>query len=65
MAKKTLTQPVFDYTNEINHIILTNMFCKIKPDITVEEAIEAHKTLFSDYTKPVMEDDIKNYFNNL
>ena len=64
MAKKTLTQPVFDYTNEINHIILTNMFCKIKPNITVDEAIEAHKLLFNDFTKPVTSEDILEYFKD-
>jgi len=63
MTKKTTI--TFDYTNETNHLILTNMFCKVKPNITLDEAIEAHKTLFSDYTTPVTEEDITNYFNNL
>lgn len=63
MAKKTTI--TFDYTNETNHLILTNMFCKVKPNITLDEAIEAHKTLFSDPTKPVTAEDITNYFNNL
>jgi hypothetical protein len=65
MAKTETTTPTFDYTNEKNHLILTNMFCKVKPNITLDEAIEAHKTLFSDHTIPVTEEDITNYFNNL
>ena len=65
MAKKTVTPPpTFDYTNEINHIILTNMFCKVKPNITVDEAIEAHKFLFNDFTKPVTNENILEYFKN-
>jgi hypothetical protein len=65
MAKTKTTIPTFDYTNETNHLILTNMFYKVKPNITLEEAIEAHKTLFGDPTKPSTEEDITNYFNNL
>jgi hypothetical protein len=65
MAKKTTPTITFDYTNETNHLILTNMFYKVKPNITLEEAIEAHKTLFGDPTKPSTEEDITNYFNNL
>jgi len=67
MAKKTTTHSL-DYTNlsKENEQTFVNLFSKIKPDITLEEAIEAHKVLFSDYTKPVIEeDDIRNYFNKL
>jgi hypothetical protein len=62
MAKKT-TQPIFDYANFANHPTLISMFSKVKPSITLEEAIEAHKTLFSDITKPAIEEDILKYFN--
>jgi hypothetical protein len=65
MAKTKTTIPTFDYTNETNHLMLTNMFLKVKSNITLDEAINAHKTLFSDPTKPVTEEDITNYFNNL
>ena len=66
MAKKTTTQSL-DYTNlsKENEQTFVNLFSKIKPDITLEEAIDAHKALFNDYTKPVIEDDIRNYFNKL
>lgn len=63
MAKKTTI--TFDYTNESNQQMVINMFYKVKPNITLGEAVEAHKTLFSDPTKPVTEEDITNYFNNL
>ena len=65
MAKTKTSTITFDYTNETNHLILTNMFCKVKPNITLDEAIEAHKTLFNNPTTPVTEEDITNYFNNL
>jgi hypothetical protein len=64
MAKsKTPTFPPFDYSNPENVSLLKKLFVKAKPDITLEEAIEAHKTLFSDLTKPVTEEDVKKYFN--
>jgi hypothetical protein len=64
MAKsKTSTFPPFDYSNPENTPLIKNLFVKAKPDITLEEAIEAHKTLFSDPSKPVIEEDIKKYFN--
>jgi len=64
MAKsKKPTFPTFDYSNPENTSLLKNLFVKVKSNITLEEAIEAHKTLFSDPTKPVTEEDIKKYFN--
>ena len=63
MAKKKTTIVSFDYTNKENHSLLINLFSKVNPNITIEEAIEAHKALFNDPTKPVMEEDILNYFN--
>jgi hypothetical protein len=64
MAKsKSPTFPPFDYSNPENHPTLISLFKKLKSDITIEEAIEAHKSLFSDLTKPVTEEDIKKYFN--
>jgi hypothetical protein len=63
MAKKNSTTVSFDYTNEEVHSLLINLFSKVNPNITIEEAIEAHKALFNDPTKPVMEEDILNYFN--
>jgi len=61
-SKKPTFSP-FDYSNLENTHLLKNLFIKTKPDITIEEAIEAHKALFNDPTKPVTEDDIKKYFN--
>ena len=63
MAKKKITTVSFDYTNEEVQSLLINLFSKVNPNITIEEAIEAHKALFNDPTKPVMEEDILNYFN--
>jgi hypothetical protein len=63
MAKKNSTTVSFDYTNEEVQSLLINLFSKVNPNITIEEAIEAHKVLFNDPTKPVMEEDILNYFN--
>ena len=63
MAKKKITTVSFDYTNKENHSLLINLFSKVYPNITVEEAIEAHKALFNDPTKPTMEEDVLNYFN--
>jgi hypothetical protein len=64
MAKtKNPNFPPFDYSNTENHPTLISLFKKLKLDITVEEAIEAHKTLFSDPTNPPTEEDIKKYFN--
>ncbi len=63
MAKKKTTTVSFDYTNKENHSLLINLFSKVNPNITIEEAIEAHKALFNDPTHPVMEEDILNYFN--
>ena len=64
MAKsKKPTFPSFDYSNSENIPLLKSLFIKVKPDITVEETIEAHKTLFKDPTKPPTEEDIKKYFN--
>jgi hypothetical protein len=64
MAKsKKPTFPPFDYSNSENTPLLKSLFIKVKSDITVEEAIEAHKTLFNDPTNPPTEEDIKKYFN--
>lgn len=63
MAKKKITTVSFDYTNEESQSLLINLFSKVNPNITLEEAIDAHKALFNNPTKPVMEEDILNYLN--
>ena len=64
MAKtKNQTTPMFDYSNPENHSTLLTLFNKVKSNITLEEAIEAHKTLFNDITKPATEEEIIKYFS--
>lgn len=64
MAKtKNQTSLQFDYSNPENHPTLISLFAKVKPNITLEEAIEAHKNLFSDMTKPVTDEILTQYFS--
>ena len=64
MAKtKKPNFPPFDYSNTENHPTLISLFKKLKSDITVEEAIEAHKTFFSDPTSQTSEEELTKYFS--
>ena len=64
MAKtKNPNFPPFDYSITENHPTLISLFKKLKSDITVEEAIEAHKTFFSDPTTPPSEEALTKYFS--
>jgi hypothetical protein len=67
MAKKTQPLTLGDdfYLNEENHPLISKLFVKIKSDITIFQAITAHKKFFSDPTKPPTEEEMLEYFNNL
>ncbi len=67
MAKNTKIPKLSDdfYLNEENHPLISKLFTKIKPDITIFQAITAHKKFFSDPTKPPTEEEMLEYFNNL
>lgn len=62
MAKK-ITQLDINYNDPETLSVLSKLFLKINPKISLEDSVKAHKVLFSDPTKPPTEEEILNYFN--